>query len=215
MPRCRQCPEFADDPLPPNSAFKMVKMCIFLEEFDPFCQLPLAGGGGRASRKLLDSRVLLALRQFPPLAGRGLNERTLGLRGWLAGASKTQLQPPVRACVYNSQAPRNPFCNPCPLPAHHGSEVPGVAAPQRRAGPGTCYFPSAPFSRCATAVRAAWRTSLSGSRRSRLIFSSAGLWFISSSSSTAFCRTIGSSALKAFSSKGTALTGSHRAKKRR
>ena len=46
----------------------MVKMCIFLDEFDPFRQLQLAGGGGSRGEKKLDSRVLLALRQFPRLA---------------------------------------------------------------------------------------------------------------------------------------------------
>jgi hypothetical protein len=46
-------------------------MCIFLEEFDPFRQFSLAGGGGWRGEKKLDSCVLLALRQFPRLAGRG------------------------------------------------------------------------------------------------------------------------------------------------
>jgi hypothetical protein len=49
----------------------MVKMCIFLEEFDPFRQLSWRAEGGWRGKKKLDSSVLLALRQFPRLAGRG------------------------------------------------------------------------------------------------------------------------------------------------
>src|SRR5260370_1598119 len=57
-------------PPPPNAASKMVKMFIFLEEFDPFRQLCWRAEGGSGGEKKLDSRVLLALRQCPPLAGR-------------------------------------------------------------------------------------------------------------------------------------------------
>ena len=46
------------------------KLLLFPEEFDPFRQLQLAGGGGSRGEKKLDSRVLLALRQFARLAGR-------------------------------------------------------------------------------------------------------------------------------------------------
>jgi hypothetical protein len=51
----------------------MLKMCIFLDKFDPSCQLhiALAGGGGAHGEKKLDSRVLLALRQLPRLAEGG------------------------------------------------------------------------------------------------------------------------------------------------
>jgi hypothetical protein len=53
-----------------NCRLPMIKMCIFLEELDPFRQFSLAGGGGWRGEKKLDSCVLLALRQFPRLAGR-------------------------------------------------------------------------------------------------------------------------------------------------
>ncbi len=63
-------------PPPPNAASKMVKMCIFLEEFDPFRQLCWRAEGGSGGEKKLDSRVLLALRQCPPLAGRAPQRAT-------------------------------------------------------------------------------------------------------------------------------------------
>ena len=57
-------------PATPSAKWRlqMVKMCIFLEEFDPSCQFQLAGGGGWCGEKMLDSTVLLALRQFLRLA---------------------------------------------------------------------------------------------------------------------------------------------------
>ena len=56
------------------------KLLLFPEEFDPFRQLQLAGGGGSRGGKKLDSRVLLALRQFPRLARMG---HTPFLTKWL------------------------------------------------------------------------------------------------------------------------------------
>jgi hypothetical protein len=44
----------------------------FPRELDPFPPIHLAGGGGRRDEKKLDSRVLLALRQLPPLAEGGV-----------------------------------------------------------------------------------------------------------------------------------------------
>jgi hypothetical protein len=59
------------DPPSAKYRFQMVKMCIFLEEFDPFRHFYWRAEGGSRGKKKLDSRVLLALRQFPRLAGRG------------------------------------------------------------------------------------------------------------------------------------------------
>ena len=57
--------------LPTPSAkwrFRIVKMCVFLDEFDPLRQFYwLAEGGGNAT-SMLDVLALLALRQFPGLA---------------------------------------------------------------------------------------------------------------------------------------------------
>jgi hypothetical protein len=68
-------PPGSASPPPPRAkwCYRMVKACVSLGEFDPSCQLSLAGGGGRALRKKLESRVLLALRQFPRLARRGMH----------------------------------------------------------------------------------------------------------------------------------------------
>ena len=70
---------------PPSAKWRpqLVKMCIFLEEFDPFRQLHLAGGGGVPGEKKLGSPVLLALRQFPPLAGRGGAYSICCVRGYM------------------------------------------------------------------------------------------------------------------------------------
>src|SRR5438132_14116636 len=43
-------------------------LLLFPEEFATVRQFELAGGGGSRGEKKLDSRVLLALRQFPRLA---------------------------------------------------------------------------------------------------------------------------------------------------
>ncbi len=50
----------ASRPPPPPRAkwrFRIVKTCVSLGKSDPSCQLSLAGGGGRALRKKLDSRL--------------------------------------------------------------------------------------------------------------------------------------------------------------
>jgi hypothetical protein len=48
---------------------------VFFAGIRPLTPIHLAGRGGRRDDKKLDSRVLLVLRQFPPLAGRGGTDR--------------------------------------------------------------------------------------------------------------------------------------------
>ncbi len=67
----------------------MIKMCIFPEEFATVRQFQLAGGGGSRGEKKLDSRVLLAFRQFPRLAGRGDAEQVCRVCVKLAGAAQS------------------------------------------------------------------------------------------------------------------------------
>ena len=57
--------------LPTPSAkcrFRIVKMCVFLEEFDPLRQFYWRAEGGCLVEKMLDIRYFLALRQLPALA---------------------------------------------------------------------------------------------------------------------------------------------------
>ena len=54
-----------------QTALSVGKNTHFSRGIRPLTPIHLAGGGGRRDEKKLDSCVLLALRQFPRLAGRG------------------------------------------------------------------------------------------------------------------------------------------------
>ncbi len=65
-------------------------MCIFPEEFDPLCQLRLAGGGGQRGEMKLASRVSFGSPPIDLLGGKGLHTAYVAcVRVKLAGAAQS------------------------------------------------------------------------------------------------------------------------------